>query len=179
MASTSQPFGLQTFHSPRPQRRSGIDRSQQAGFSANTKCCGTAFGKEGSHPAFAARYTKGRCRETGQTLQTPLCNGIRDGLDVRSIVKQTASMEASHTAGDGNRASVEELIEIYQIDETLTNPAPVNIGIFDDVLTVGRHYRAMHTVLSQRFPGVPNTGIFIARTIHPNPFEDIDLSGVF
>jgi hypothetical protein len=55
----------------------------------------------------------------------------------------------------------------------------VNIGVFDDVLTVGRHYRAMHTVLSQRFPGVPITGIFIARTIHPNPFEDIDLSGVF
>ena len=108
-----------------------------------------------------------------------ICKGIRDGLDVRSIVKQTASMEASHTAGDGSRASVEELIENYRIDETLTNPAPVNIGIFDDVLTVGRHYRAMHTVLSQRFPGVPITGIFIARTIHPNPFENVDLSGVF
>jgi hypothetical protein len=107
-----------------------------------------------------------------------ICRGIRDGLDVRGIVKQTASMEASHTAGDGNRASVEELIANYQIDDALTNPAPVNIGIFDDVLTVGRHYRAMHTVLSQRFPGVPITGIFVARTIHPNPFEGIDLSGL-
>ncbi|MEL7802367.1 hypothetical protein [Sulfitobacter pontiacus] len=107
-----------------------------------------------------------------------ICRGIRDGLDVRSIVKQSASMEASHTAGDGNRASVEELIANYQIDETLTGPTPVNIGIFDDVLTVGRHYRAMHAVLSQRFPGVPITGIFVARTIHPNPFEGIDLSGV-
>lgn len=107
-----------------------------------------------------------------------ICKGIRDGLDVRSIVKQTASMDASHTAGDGNRASVEELIENYQIDESLTEPTPVNIGIFDDVLTVGRHYRAMHTVLSERFPGVPITGIFVARTIHPNPFEGIDLSGV-
>lgn len=107
-----------------------------------------------------------------------ICNGIREGLDVRSIVKQAGSMEASHTAGDGNRASVEGLIENYQIDETLTDPAPVSIGVFDDVLTVGRHYRAMHTVLSQRFPGVPITGIFIARTIHPNPFESIDLSGV-
>ncbi len=107
-----------------------------------------------------------------------ICKGIRDGLDVRSIVKQTASMDASHTAGDGNRASVEELIENYQIDENLTEPTPVHIGIFDDVLTVGRHYRAMHTVLSERFPGVPITGIFVARTIHPNPFEGIDLSGV-
>jgi len=107
-----------------------------------------------------------------------ICNGIREGLDVRGIVKQAGSMEASHTAGDGNRASVEELIENYHIDETLTDPTPVSIGIFDDVLTVGRHYRAMHTVLSQRFPGVPITGIFIARTIRPNPFESIDLPGM-
>lgn len=107
-----------------------------------------------------------------------ICNGIRECLDVRCIVKQTTSMEASHVAGDGNRASVEELIASYQIDETLANPTPKSIGIFDDVLTVGRHYRAMHTVLSQRFPGVPIIGIFIARTIHPNPFENLGLSNI-
>jgi hypothetical protein len=101
-----------------------------------------------------------------------ICNGIRDGLDVRCLVKQTNSMDASHAAGDGKRASVEELIENYQIDDTQIIPPPVNIGIFDDVLTVGRHFRAMHAVLSDRFPGVPITGIFIARTIHPNPFKN-------
>lgn len=108
-----------------------------------------------------------------------ICKGIRPGVDVRNLVKQISSMEASHTAGDGRRTSVEELIANYEIDEALANPPPVTIGIFDDVLTVGRHYRAMHTVLSARFPGVPITGIFIARTIHPNPFEGIDLSGMF
>lgn len=107
-----------------------------------------------------------------------ICKGIRGGLDVRSIVKQITSMDASHTASGGNRASVEELIANYKIDETLTDPAPVNIGIFDDVLNVGRHYRAMHTVLSQRFPKVPITGIFVARTIRPNPFEGSNLSGL-
>lgn len=105
-----------------------------------------------------------------------ICRGIRPGLDVRCLVTQAASTEASHAVGDGNRASVEELLANYQLDEALADPAPSDIGIFDDVLTVGRHYRAMHTILSQRFPGVPITGIFIARTIHPNPFEDIDLS---
>lgn len=103
-----------------------------------------------------------------------ICNGIRNDLDVRSIVKQVRSMEASHAAGGSNRTSVEDLIENYRIDETLTEPAPVSIGIFDDVLTVGRHYRAMHTVLSRRFPGVPITGIFLARTIHLSPFEGFD-----
>ncbi len=105
-----------------------------------------------------------------------ICNGIRPNLDVRCLVAQSTSTEASHAAGDGPRISVEQLLEVYRIDENLVVPPPVNIGIFDDVLTVGRHYRAMHTILSQRFPGVPITGIFIARTIHPNPFENIDLS---
>ncbi|MCV2870230.1 hypothetical protein OEW28_16510 [Defluviimonas sp. WL0002] len=108
-----------------------------------------------------------------------ICRGIRPSLDVRCLVKQIASMEASHTAEGGNRASVEELLANYQIDEALSLPLPTAIGIFDDVLTVGRHYRAMHTVLSQRFPGVPITGIFVARTIHPNPFENIDFAADF
>ncbi|MDG1430993.1 MAG: hypothetical protein P8Q23_05445 [Paracoccaceae bacterium] len=107
-----------------------------------------------------------------------ICNSIRPGLDVRLLVKQVASMEASHAAGDGNRATVNELIDNYLLDEELTNPVPTAIGIFDDVLTVGRHYRAIHTILSTRFPGVPIAGIFVARTIRPNPFADIDLTGI-
>ncbi len=31
-----------------------VGREQQAGFSALAKCCGTAFGKEGSQPTLAA-----------------------------------------------------------------------------------------------------------------------------
>jgi len=41
----------------------GLGRSQQAGFSAHAKCCGTAFGKEGSLPSFAAQSTNGRNAE--------------------------------------------------------------------------------------------------------------------
>lgn len=105
-----------------------------------------------------------------------ICRAIRPGLDVRCLVKQTTSTEASHVAGLGKRASVEELVANYQLDESLIDPFPTSIGIFDDVLTVGRHFRAMHTIISQRFPNVPITGIFIARTIRPNPFEDADFS---
>ncbi|MEM9212007.1 MAG: hypothetical protein AAGA63_11015 [Pseudomonadota bacterium] len=104
-----------------------------------------------------------------------ICRGIRLGLDVRNLVRQISSTEASHAADDGHRASVEELIKNYELIEELAEPTPTAIGIFDDVLTVGRHYRAMHTIISERFPSVPITGIFIARTIHPNPFENITL----
>jgi hypothetical protein len=46
-------------------------------------------------------------------------------------------------------------------------PAPVRIGVVDDVLTLGAHFRAMKHVLQQRFPGVPVVGFFIARRVHP------------
>lgn len=90
---------------------------------------------------------------------------IRPGQDVRPLVRQTVSLTASHEAEEGARASVTDLIEAYEIDETLAAPAPKAIGILDDVLTAGAHYRAMHTLLSRRFPGVPITGLFIARRV--------------
>jgi len=49
------------------------------------------------------------------------------------------------------------------------------IGILDDVLTAGTHFRAMQTVLSDRFPGVPIIGLFVARRVFQNPFENVEL----
>jgi hypothetical protein len=87
--------------------------------------------------------------------------------DVRSLVLQTQSTIASHEVGQGGRVTVEELLEVYRIDEAHTEPAPRAIGIVDDVLTAGTHYRAMHTILSQRFPGAQIVGIFVARRVFP------------
>lgn len=102
-----------------------------------------------------------------------ICNGLSTSADVRSLVYQIRSTERAHEAAQGERITVEELLEIYRIDESLSAPKPKQIGIFDDVLTAGTHFRAMHTVLSQMFPGVPITGLFIARRIFPKtPFDD-------
>ncbi len=95
-------------------------------------------------------------------------------VDVRELVVQTTSTDAAHESND--RPSVEELLEIYEIAEDLTQPAPRRIAIVDDVLTAGTHYRAMHTILSQRFPGIPIVGMFVARRIFPqiDPAEEFD-----
>lgn len=93
--------------------------------------------------------------------------GIRPNLDVRDLVRQASSTAAAHEAGGGARVTVDELIADYEIVEGLTGPPPRQIGIFDDVLTAGTHYRAMHTVLSRRFPNVPITGLFVARRVFP------------
>ena len=102
-----------------------------------------------------------------------ICRLVRDPPpDVRNLVIQTRSINASHEVGQGARVSVEELLDVYRVDEACAQPLPRAIGIVDDVLTAGTHYRAMHTVLSQRFPGTPIVGIFVARRVFPE--DDID-----
>ena len=93
--------------------------------------------------------------------------GATQALDIRELVVQSASTVAAHEAGVGPRLTVSDLVHLYAIDETVAQPTPLNILVVDDVLTAGTHYRAMHTVLSQRFPGVPTNGIFIARRVFP------------
>jgi hypothetical protein len=97
-----------------------------------------------------------------------ICRAIRQPPpDVRALVVQTESTDASHEACDGPRVTVERLLEVYEINKSLTAPAPQKIAIVDDVLTAGTHYRAVHTVLSERFPHVPLVGLFIARRVFP------------
>ena len=86
-------------------------------------------------------------------------------VDVRDLVTHHSSHEAVHEGG--HRLSPTELMEIFEIDESLTAPEPTKIGIIDDVLTAGSHYRAMHTLLSRRFPQAQIVGFFIARRIFP------------
>ncbi len=102
-----------------------------------------------------------------------VCRDIRPNppLDVRRLVYQTKSLPASHEAGPGERVTVDELLEVYAIDEQLAAPPTKSIAIFDDVLTAGVHYRAMYTVLSARFPNVPIVGFFVARRVFPNDQE--------
>ncbi|HEV2160907.1 MAG TPA: hypothetical protein VGR52_01540 [Stellaceae bacterium] len=99
---------------------------------------------------------------------TQICRGIPVSfpIDVRELVIQRESMEAAHISSNP-RPTVEELLGVYAIDEALAAPVPQRIGIVDDVLTAGTHYRAMTTVLRKRFPGVPIVGLFIARRVFP------------
>jgi len=96
-----------------------------------------------------------------------MLRGIRPKVDVRELVRQRTSTVAAHEVGFGQRVTVDELIADYEIDEALASTRPRQIGIFDDVLTAGTHYRAMHTVLTARFPGVKVTGLFVARRVFP------------
>lgn len=97
------------------------------------------------------------------------------GADVRELVRNTKSHEAAHESD--HRPTVEDLVEIYEIDESLADPEPTSIVIFDDVLTAGTHFKAMQQVLRGRFPNAKIYGVFIARRALPkaaDEFDDID-----
>lgn len=95
--------------------------------------------------------------------------------DVRELVVQRQSYEASHTAT--TRARPEDLIALYAIDETISQPAPQQILIVDDVLTTGSHFVAMRQVLEARFPGVWIGGLFVARRKLADDADDFDTDG--
>jgi predicted amidophosphoribosyltransferase len=93
-----------------------------------------------------------------------LCEcGIGLKLDIRQLVHQRQAMLAAHESE--RRPRPREIADNYYIDEALAQPEPSAIGVFDDLLTTGCHFKAMKAVLNDRFPGVAVTGIFLARRV--------------
>ena len=94
-----------------------------------------------------------------------MLQAIRDepSLDVRELIIQRASTAAVHD--QENRPTPDQIQANYDIDDAFRNPAPQVIGLFDDVLTTGAHYRAASAVLQQAFPAVRVIGLFIARRV--------------
>lgn len=106
--------------------------------------------------------------------------GVGLDIDVREIVYQANNMDASH---EGERASIDDLVENYRLNPVLQHPLRNNdIVIVDDMLTTGRHFRAMSVVLRDIYPDATIKGLFIARrapkTITPDELKAIFGSAV-
>jgi hypothetical protein len=85
--------------------------------------------------------------------------------DIRELVAQTDDLESFH---GGCRLTPAELTLYYRLDATLCNHRPSQVGVFDDVLTTGSHFKAMQMIIRNRWPGIPVSGIFIARRYIPH-----------
>lgn len=83
--------------------------------------------------------------------------------DIRELVVQTKSVEPAHDTDI--RPRPDDLVANYEIKESVAEPAPQTIFLFDDVLTTGCHFTAMKRVLNTRYPNVPVVGLFIARRV--------------
>lgn len=94
--------------------------------------------------------------------------------DIRELIVQRANMAAAHE--QQQRPRPEDIQTNYALDGRLQNPAPQTIGLFDDVLTTGAHYRAASNLLRQAYPGVRIVGLFIARRVpEAIDWDEIDL----
>jgi predicted amidophosphoribosyltransferase len=102
-----------------------------------------------------------------RVIQT-MARGLQ--VDVRELVTQRATTDPTHLSGD-YRPRIAEILENYEIDESLAEPPPNSIGLFDDILTAGSHFRAAKLLLQQRFGDVPVVGIFIARRVFPPEYD--------
>jgi hypothetical protein len=83
--------------------------------------------------------------------------------DIRPLLEQTASTAADHESSD--RLPYTALFELTRINEAHARPPRPNIAVVDDVLNSGKHFKVAQQLLSQRFPGTPVVGVFIARCI--------------
>jgi hypothetical protein len=106
---------------------------------------------------------KGDPLHDDRVLQIATLLGAGAKVDVRELVVQIATVDPSHQRA--SRPKPHELRANYRLEESLCAPAPTTIGILDDILTAGAHFRAIRDMLAERFPGVPVVGIFYARRI--------------
>lgn len=106
-----------------------------------------------------------RCKQNAlyDDRQVRLLNRLQQpGLDVRELLYLAADIDSAH---DANNRDVGNIMNHLSVDEALTAGMRQRICLFDDVLVTGAHFAACRNVLRQRFPGVPISGIFIARAV--------------
>ncbi len=116
--------------------------------------------KVSTHPEYDDRMMR---------IVAKACDGKH--ADVRNLLQQGQSYDASHMQADGQRKKPQELEALY----TLLAPAPKKTVILvDDVLTTGAHFVAAQSVIRTAFPDRKVLGIFMARRVPTNPFEDFD-----
>lgn len=96
-----------------------------------------------------------------------------DSLDIRELILQRQSTSASHLIAD--RPSPAAIRQNYYINEREARELRGSIGLFDDVVTTGAHFKAAKSLLAERFGEVPTYGIFVARRVPRSlNVEDLD-----
>lgn len=93
-------------------------------------------------------------------------------FDIKDIVFQDKSYAPCHHLS--NRPSFQELRARYKLENIKTTHLRGKIMIFDDVLTMGSHFKAIKSLLRDAYPQKKIYGLFIARSIYPPVSEDFE-----
>jgi hypothetical protein len=89
------------------------------------------------------------------------------GLRWTDCVTQIHPLQRTHASEV--RPDIATLVDAYGVDELFAPAAPKRLIVVDDVLTAGRHFRAMDQVLRATFPDTEIIGLFLARRVEAGP----------
>lgn len=103
-----------------------------------------------------------------------VCRAIRNPSELK-VCELIEQIESTESFKGGHRLKPAELRANYRFNEELLDGLPKEIGIVDDVLTTGSHFRALKDMIIERRPGTRVVGFFIARRALANPFGDLSL----
>jgi len=96
-------------------------------------------------------------------------------LPVSECISQISSSIPDHLSSEA-RLTPKERLNTYMLDKEKILSDLTNVLIVDDVLTTGSHFKGIELAIYSVLPSVKVTGLFVARTVRVNPFEDFDLS---
>ncbi len=99
------------------------------------------------------------------------CTGFNS--DIRLLLRRLSSTESDHRAAD--RLTPEALYSLLELDSAAVAVKPLReaIVLFDDVITTGKSFKCCERRLREVIPAtVPIIGLFVARRILRNPFDD-------
>lgn len=99
---------------------------------------------------------------------------------ISDCVSRTVSHEAFHLSDDRRRPKPEE--QPLALDHSLLPAACNRFAVFDDIITTGSSYVAMHNWLQRARPNAVIFGLFVARRAFPPPTRrpaNIDLAKLF
>jgi predicted amidophosphoribosyltransferase len=120
--------------------------------------------KTSDHPDYDDRLTR---------ALTMGCADINS--DIRLLLRRLSSTESDHSTGA--RLTPEALHSLLELDSSAVAAMPLReaIVLFDDVITTGKSFKCCERRLREAIPAtVPIIGLFVARRILRNPFDDLE-----
>lgn len=103
-----------------------------------------------------------------------IARGVSPQINVRELIEPITARAALHESDQ--RLHPDALMATLQLQGHLSEPAPQEIILIDDVITTGCSFVACRALLQQRYPGITISGIFAARRALDRTVDFPDLS---
>lgn len=96
-------------------------------------------------------------------------------MAISECITQKQNHLPDHLSGE-TRLTPAERAATYCFDQNKFPVGTKMVVLVDDVITTGSHFKGATQCIKAYYPAVKIVGLFIARRVHQNPFDDLDLT---